>query len=142
MILDNVDDEDTFSTNDVGKDPLIEYIPQSSNGTVILTSRSTTIARNLTGDNDRSLMHVGQMKADDALKLLQTRLTVDNQCLEDAKTLVRSLDYIPLAITQAASFIHMRHPGVCISNYLGWLEDYETSVQLPYKGNIQDPRRD
>ncbi|KAL4778621.1 hypothetical protein BJX76DRAFT_352467 [Aspergillus varians] len=122
MILDNADNKDMFfqeiemgvnpSHHKAGARPvLIASIPQTTNGSVIITSRSSTAARNLLTTH-QNIISVEVMDESDALDLLQTRVTLDEHSLEDARRLVQTLEYIPLAINHAGSYIQERSPRI------------------------------
>jgi tetratricopeptide (TPR) repeat protein len=125
MILDNVDDVEVFHPRKANsgstrfsaqtEPPLEEFIPKSGNGNVLVTSRSMEAAEMLTGDLD-NIYQVPVMDENQALQLLRQKLNkVGNE--EGAAELVRALDCIPLAITQAAAYIR-RLNGRSISSYL------------------------
>ena len=88
------------------RQPLLAYIPQTSNGKVLVTSRNGDAALKLVGNNQNKIA-VESMSEIDALKLLKLKL--GNEMSEtDALDLVHALDRIPLAITQAAAYISQR----------------------------------
>ena len=66
----------------------------------------------------------------------------NNIVQEDLTGLVRRLDYIPLAITQAASCINQRAPRMTISKYLEALESSDGEHTKLLLMDIRDPRRD
>lgn len=57
------------------------------------------------------------MEHDQALRLLQSRIGSEDY-ESDARDLIRALDYIPLAISQAAAYIYCRRPRVTLRLYL------------------------
>lgn len=77
MILDNVDDDNIFFHQDAGKVLLIASIPQTENGSVIVTSRSVTATMSLIGTYE-NIIHADRMRktlcACLGLKLLSTKL--------------------------------------------------------------------
>jgi hypothetical protein len=100
MVLDNVDDVEARDPSS----PLAAYLPQSHNGSILVTSRSRDAAAKLTG----SYKNVKEAQAIDtgqALQLLQNKLE-DGFSMDSAEDLLDALEYIPLAITQAAAYIN------------------------------------
>lgn len=155
MILDNADDDGIFfdpksrpegdaSTGEAqpGKLPLIASIPQTENGSVIVTSRSLISAMSLVGARD-NVLRVGPMDEADALELLKSRVTFEDALESGAKTLVKALEYIPLAITQAGAYIRMIEKRITISTYLQMLNESEANqATLLDKNDVKDLRRD
>ena len=120
MIIDNADDARVFShpvdeskigdnsNKAVLSEALSEYLPQSENGSILVTSRSRDAAFRITGDT-RDIITVDPMGEKVAVDLLHKKLYEDFD-ENDAKRLLHALDYMPLAITQAAAFINQRSP--------------------------------
>src|SRR5205085_3849922 len=102
-------DEDTER-----RKPLESFLPQTPNGSILVTSRNSTAAMNLVGVY-YNVIRVEPMNEGDALALLKTRVPFDEPFESEAKALVQALECIPLAITHAAAYIRMREPRVTIS---------------------------
>jgi tetratricopeptide (TPR) repeat protein len=130
MILDNADDNDVFFrldedtergmwANDIAgsRKPLESFLPQTPNGSILITSRNSTAAMNLVGVY-YNVIRVEPMDEGDALALLKTRVPFGEPSESEAKALVQALECIPLAITHAAAYIRMRQQRVTISTYL------------------------
>ncbi|KAK9846161.1 hypothetical protein MYU51_002992, partial [Penicillium brevicompactum] len=127
-ILDNVDDDQLLcsvpvadkgdpmrgSTNSSAK-PLLLYVPRSQNGSIIITSRSREVALNIVDHKD--LIEVKPMERSEALELLQRKLEQQGE-IQESLHLVEELEFIPLAIVQAASYIRNRAPRCSVSQYL------------------------
>jgi tetratricopeptide (TPR) repeat protein len=145
MILDNADNEEMFFREfdtTSAKAPLITSIPQTANGSVLITSRSETAAMNLLNTRE-NMIRVEVMDEKDALDLIRTKVALDDQSLRDARQLIKDLDNIPLAIIQASSYIAARSPRITVSDYLNLLREGEASlVTLLGKMDVRDPRRD
>jgi hypothetical protein len=109
MILDNVDDRSMAEYVD-------KFIPQS--GFVLITSRSEDTASYLVGDHT-NILTVGSMENEKALSLLRKKLRREIEW-DDGKAsdLVRALDCIPLAVSQAAAFLNDKAPKYSLSRYL------------------------
>ncbi len=124
LIIDNADKMDVVcgpwrsQHNQAGHEnrSLSDNLPMTANGSVLITSRSRDVAFRLTGDSGH-IIQVGSMDLTQAGTLLRKTLTV-SASVEDVKTLVQSLDGIPLALTQAAAFINQHHRRMTVSNYL------------------------
>ena len=112
MIVDNVDDANLFLREKTytGK-TLLEYIPRWSNGSVLYTTRNRDIGWDLTGHP----INVPLMNLMEARLLLSDKIGGEGTEGEQSQ-LLEQLDYLPLAITQAAVFMAKRHKT--ISQYL------------------------
>jgi hypothetical protein len=128
LILDNVDNEQLLCSYSVaGKEdpissqtnastkPLLEYIPRSRNGSIIITSRTRDVALKMADHKD--LIEVKPMEEPEALELLQRKLGQPRGSKE-GQQLVNALELMPLAIIQAASYIQNRAPRYSVSQYL------------------------
>ena len=126
MVVDNVDDVETFfpsrkrqrhgnETDASAQIPLATYLPQSRNGTILVTSRSQDAATRLVGGYNRT-KGVLAMDEEEGLQLLRNKLQ-DPPVQESAIDLLRALDYIPLAVVQAAAYIN-RRGRMTVAGYL------------------------
>ncbi|KAJ4305439.1 hypothetical protein N0V90_000970 [Kalmusia sp. IMI 367209] len=158
MIIDNADDVEVFTSRSArGQDSedepasgttptLLDMIPQSSHGSILITSRNRDSAYRLTGDY-ANIIQVYPMNQEQALTLLRNQLRSslgkDNvEENEDAKALVEALDYMPLAVSQAAAYISQRAPRATVSKYLrDFRRDDHTRDKL-LKVDLGDTRRD
>ena len=142
MILDNVDDDSVFFSDDQGGKPLGSFLPQTANGTILITSRNTVAATNLVGGHG-GVVEVEPMGEEDALALLHTRVPFGEATRADAKALVHALERIPLAITHAAAYIKTRASTTTISTYLKLFHKSEANqVHLLSRKEWKDIRRD
>ncbi|KAM3525713.1 hypothetical protein MY4038_007178 [Beauveria bassiana] len=109
LILDNADNFDTFfsQTEEI---PIASYLPKSNNGKTLITSRNLDVAERLTGGH-KAIISIPAMKSDEALLLLQEKLT-SSYNTATATDLIRCLDYIPLAVNQAAAYINRRRISI------------------------------
>ncbi|KAJ5213388.1 hypothetical protein N7449_000557 [Penicillium cf. viridicatum] len=99
--------------------PLLEYLPRNTNGSIIFTSRSREIAAKMV--DDKNLIEIKPMEMFEALELLQRKLEQLGGDQESRK-LVKALEFMPLAIIQAARYIQNR--SYSVSQYL---EDFQES---------------
>jgi tetratricopeptide (TPR) repeat protein len=155
VILDNADENDVFfrldedtersmGANDItgGRKPLESFLPQTPNGSILVTSRNSTAAMNLVGVY-YNVIRVEPMDEGDALALLKTRVPFNEPSESEAKALVQALECIPLAITHAAAYIRMREPRVTISTYLQlFRESAANQANLLSNEDVRDLRRD
>ncbi|KAI9760617.1 MAG: hypothetical protein M1840_002374 [Geoglossum simile] len=113
MIVDNVDDIHTFfKKNSFGKS-LAEYLPQCSGGSIIFTTRDRRVGVNLVPGRDPIAVH--PMGVTEAQLLLNKNIR-QKSTEGEQKELLEELDYLPLAISQAAAFMIERQQTV--SQYL------------------------
>ena len=150
VVLDSADDRDVFynanhahgATSSDARDrrPFATYLPQSRNGSIIVTTRNKDLAFRLTGHR-QNMINVGPMAQADALTLLEKKLgsPVNPDVAAD---LVEALDLVPLAISQAAAYIQARAPRSSAEKYLAELRENERrrARLLGYDGG--DLRRD
>jgi tetratricopeptide (TPR) repeat protein len=152
MILDNADDADVFFTQHDSRMPqrrdsighassLSAYLPQSSGGLILITTRNRAAGSQLTGKADR-VVKVGHMEEEDANELLMKKLPHDQSLENDRNELVNALERLPLAITQAAAYIAVKMPRMTISKYLESFRRSETNQILLLSKDGGDLRRD
>jgi tetratricopeptide (TPR) repeat protein len=152
MIIDNADDLNVFSCpsdrrkgskDDVSSNAaatLLESLPQSPNGSILITSRSRDVAFRLTGSY-ADIIRVHPMDQAHALALLRNKLEGSFE-QDDAVALIEALDYMPLAITQAAAYISQRAPRATVSRYLQDLRNGDRDRAKLLDMDIGDSRRD
>ncbi|KAK4032308.1 kinesin light chain [Parachaetomium inaequale] len=144
MILDSADDRDVFysptSSDARGGRPFATYLPQSRNGSIVITTRNKDLASRLTGDR-QNIIDVGPMAQADAVTLLEKKLGLPANP-DIAADLVEALDLVPLAISQAAAYIQARAPRSSAEKYLAEFRENERKRArlLGYDGG--DLRRD
>ncbi|KAF2133627.1 TPR-like protein [Dothidotthia symphoricarpi CBS 119687] len=144
LIIDNADDKTVFTDylpnregSDVGKQ-LRDYLPQSSNGSILVTSRSRDAAFQVTC-NYRHITTVEPMTEDEARSMLQNHLE-GNHSESDMKLLIETLGYIPLPISQAAANISRR--SLPITEYLKELRDSDERSASLLDESTPELRRD
>ncbi|RYP64315.1 hypothetical protein DL771_008817 [Monosporascus sp. 5C6A] len=150
MIIDNADDLSVFSPSGKGKArednlstaraPLLEFLPQSSNGSILITSRNRDVAFQLTGSY-ADIIRIPPMEQAHALALLRIKLggSVEH---DDAVALIEALDYMPLAIAEAAAYISQRAPRATVSRYLQDLRRGDRDGGKLLNMDIEDSPRD
>lgn len=150
MILDNADDPQIFNDPADGQD-LSTYIPNCAHGSLLITTRDLVVGRRLA--NGRTPIQLNKMSLEESVAMLRTRLTTRNnppmspatpasfqQPVTDADphNLAQALDYLPLAMAQAAGFI--TENSLSVSQYLDMFEDDAAAVDLLQRG-IQETGR-
>ena len=114
LVLDNVDDarflldRPAASTNaNTASKPLREYLPHCQRGSILVTTRNKAAALNLV--NQRDVVNVDPMDEAQALALFEKKLGAQGDS-GDVAELATALEYMPLAIVQAAAYISQRAP--------------------------------
>ncbi|KAI9661687.1 MAG: hypothetical protein M1821_008925 [Bathelium mastoideum] len=147
MIVDNADDSgvffpqaDTPYTSSSSTEAFSDLLPQSPNGSILITSRNRDAAFRLTGYS-ADIIEVGPMDQIHALALARKKL---HKAFEpaDAAALLEALDYMPLAITQAAVYISQGAPRITISSYLATLRNSDGGRAKLLSTDLGDIRRD
>ncbi|CAI6092005.1 unnamed protein product, partial [Clonostachys chloroleuca] len=136
MVIDNADDtgvflrshQDTLSmttTEPSHKEcDLACYIPDCRHGSILVTTRNKQVGLKLA--QGKSLIEVGNMEKNEA-HLLLCAILEDNQPSEhDTHLLASKLEYIPLALAQAASFI--RGNFIPINEYIQLLDESDSEL--------------
>ncbi|KAH6976828.1 P-loop containing nucleoside triphosphate hydrolase protein [Ilyonectria destructans] len=159
MVLDNVDDVNLFyPSSSPGRDgavchpadenpaalsvprPLAVFLPKCRNGIILVTSRSMDAAEKLTGSH-KAVYGISAMDDAQALQLFRNKLQGDSDKTA-AADLLRALDYIPLAITQAAAYINRRAPRISVKTYLDAFRESDKKKGSLLNSDAGDLRRD
>jgi tetratricopeptide (TPR) repeat protein len=137
LILDNVDDarllheapslsQDGSGSGQSGisRQPLWAFLSQSPNGSILMTSRSRGIALMLVEQND--IITVEPMDEAHAVTLFEKKLGMqsDSKDIAELAELAAALEFMPLAIVQAAAYIAQRAPCYSVQQYL---EEFQKS---------------
>ncbi|KAE8846666.1 hypothetical protein HRS9139_01233 [Pyrenophora teres f. teres] len=141
---DNVDDArfllDRPDTNSkVASKPLREYIPYCGHGSVLVTTRNREAALELV--EQRDIVFVEPMDEASAVALFERKLKTpgdSNKVIE----LVATLEYMPLAIVQAAAYILQRASRCSVTKYLEEFKKSKRHKTSLLKYNSSQPRRD
>ncbi|KAH6972637.1 TPR domain protein [Ilyonectria destructans] len=138
MILDNADDVGVFFSTT--QERLASFLPQNCNGSIVVTSRNMDVAERLVGGWS-NILTIPAMKTEEACQLLREKLEVGYDA-GAATDLVRTLDHMPLAITQAAAFINRRAPRMSIPTYLNEFRGSNKKKASILNKDAGDLRRD
>ena len=140
LIIDNADDSDMwFKDVDVnsGLRPL-DYLPSSSDGSILVTTRNRKAASKFAGGNVVSLSELDAVTAENVLR---TSL-VNKEILHDHDVTLRLLEqlaFLPLAIIQAAAYINAN--DISLWDYLSLLDSTETDIIEVLSEDFEDEIR-
>jgi tetratricopeptide (TPR) repeat protein len=140
LILDNADDMDMwFKKSDINTNTtrLIDYLPRSSKGSIVFTTRSRKAAVKFA---DRNVIQVTEMDKDAATQVLRNSL-INKEILNDHAVvqLLRQLTFLPLAIVQAAAYINEN--DISLAEYLSLLDDREENIVEVFSEDFEDEGR-
>lgn len=98
--------------------PLLDYIAHDPNGSILITTRDRNAAMRFVEPPD--IIQIQPMNPASALALLQKRLGMAWKMKDNcaATKLVVALEYMPLAIVQAAAYISQKSPRYSVQRYL------------------------
>lgn len=130
MVIDNADETQLFFQTQEGpkeaENNLGRYIPQCSHGSILITTRNKQTGLRLAPG--RPLTKVERMTDSEADQLLRLMLEETDYKVSNEETLLLSsrLEHLPLALAQAAAFIHENE--ISIKQYVQLLD--ESDLQL------------
>ena len=133
LALDNADDRDMFF-----KQPrFADFLPQSSNGTIIISTRDERVGRGLTDE----VIMIDPLSPEDAELLFRSKIVKgDNSGTAPVDSLLKELGFIPLAITQAAAFIE--EYNISVAEYTEEVVKDDSHLQEYLYEDLPDLRRD
>ncbi|KAG4272704.1 hypothetical protein FPRO04_10446 [Fusarium proliferatum] len=140
MIIDNADDIKLFYPKSPDERVVASFLPKCNNGTILVTSRSLDVAERLTGSH-KNIFQVSTMDEAQGLHLIRNKLTANFEN-DAAVKLLQALDYIPLAITQAAAYINRRAPRESVESYLKAFQESDQKRNSLLEIDLGDLRRD
>lgn len=115
--------------------PIMTYLPQCPNESILLTTRNKSAARELI--EQRDIFTIDPMGKSDAIALFENKLGCHDNGSDTAE-LITALEFMPLAIVQAAAYISRRAPRCSVQEYL---QDFRRSdrkrTRLPNNGSKQ-----
>jgi tetratricopeptide (TPR) repeat protein len=148
LVLDNADDQEMFfghATRSQSQDALqqqlgmlAQYLPRSAHGMTLITTRDRRVGERF-AERDKPII-VLPLEIADATAMLRSRLPnhLDLSAVEVAE-LLESLQYLPLAIAQAASYIN--EEDVTLARYLELLRPGNADAKLLLEQDYYDPKR-
>ncbi|KAL4882835.1 hypothetical protein BJY04DRAFT_226883 [Aspergillus karnatakaensis] len=137
LIIDNADDPDRWVPSETSQG-MKAFLPSSQGGFILFTSRNQGLVSQLVGPDVIQLSEMDNMTAVDLLKASLIR----KDLAEDATStsaLASKLCGLPLALTQAASFINENVSS--LKTYLSLLEQQEENVVELLGENFEDEHR-
>ena len=141
VVLDNVDDITILDENlDFRNDSITfaDLVHRASSTQVLVTTRDRRVGERLAVRGATSF--VQNMSLDEAIQLLESYLPRTTKTdLFDHERLVESLDYLPLAITQAAAYI--TEDCINVGEYLSLLQEGDEQLEQLLGESLSDSRR-
>lgn len=110
MVLDNVDTTALFDLQTGHSQPLIWNMPRTSIDRVLVTTQFQGCADRVTKPAGSLADHVTPMGPEEAVSLFRKALPNDSTAIAVILELAKALDYLPLAIKQAAAYVRNRQP--------------------------------
>lgn len=142
LVIDNADNKlDVFSGIVCGNnglqcdlpEGLSAYIPQGSKGIVAITTRDMEVAYHLA---DSNVISKERMDPKDVEAIFRNNYPRRQKSIEngdsDLQELLKELQYLPLAIKQAASYLEMTHLKT-LPQYLGEFKTTRELLSRPHK---------
>jgi hypothetical protein len=138
LVVDNADDLDILKGSGQ-KQGILRHLPESESGLTVFTTRDHRIAQSLVRSDVIQLSKVTQAEGVDILRhsLVRKKLllsgTTSHQLLDE-------LDYLPLAITQAAAYVNCNEQ-LSLRTYLDLLKGSEQDMIYVMSKEMGDPTR-
>ncbi|KAF4547238.1 Tetratricopeptide repeat-containing protein 4 [Elsinoe fawcettii] len=129
----------TYLVDGVVRRPRLSYLPFCAHGSVLVTSRSKEVGLQMVDEDN--IIPIYPMTPEMACTLLERRLPRQSDPAA-AQELVGILEYMPLAISQAASYIAKRGSRCPIARYLAKLKKSEKSGLSLLQRASTEVRRD
>jgi tetratricopeptide (TPR) repeat protein len=152
LVLDNLDDGAVLATPEAATrgppssnresqfwQPLSAYLPQSQNGSILITTRTRSVAAQLV--ERRDIIPIDPMTDIDARVLLQRKLD-GSTSEQDLQELASILEYMPLAIVQAAAYIQQKGAKYSVRRYIEAFQKNEKLQTSLLKYEAGQLRRD
>jgi tetratricopeptide (TPR) repeat protein len=129
MMIDNADDTQLFfhvqqETVRPQCERLGRYIPECAHGSILVTTRNKQAGLRLA--RGKPPIEVGNMTSHETNELVRTILENNGIPDEEISGLATRLENLPLALTQAASFIHEN--GITIDDYIVLLDKSDATL--------------
>ncbi|KAL4732589.1 hypothetical protein ACLX1H_001607 [Fusarium chlamydosporum] len=132
MIVDNADDMHLFfpqsdgppQSMSSGEDNLAEFLPDCAHGTILITTRNMQVGSRLL--KGKRPIEVNKMDEHEATQLLRQGLQQGDEPLETLLQLSSRLEFLPLALVQAAAFI--QENCISVDEYLDLLDGSEDDI--------------
>lgn len=147
LILDNADDTEMFfpkpvldssPDENISTTGLASYLPRSSKGSILITTRNKILGKDLANGNMPT--EIEHFTPEDAEILLRAKVPQDRWEETDASKLVEALGCLPLAITQSAAYVS--NYNVSLKEYFAEVENDDLNLKDYLSEDLQDPRRE
>ena len=136
LIVDNADDLDLLCGLEQ-TEGLQALLPESDDGLIIFTTRHGGVAQRLAGSD---VVEISKMTGQETMDLLEKLLVQKSPSYKhEMMNLLAELEYLPLAITQAAAFINTNKSS--ISEYLRLLKSTEQDAVAIMSTDFGDKTR-
>ena len=136
MVIDNADDTELFfgcvsqeeegSHQHTQNENVGQYIPECLHGSILVTTRNKETGIRLTQTRPGGVIDVGRMDAEEAAELFRMRLKDSELATNEVSALSSRLEYLPLALVQAAAFI--QENSITVKRYLQHLATTDTTL--------------
>lgn len=137
LVVDNADDFGLFFGSKDNPGSLCKYLPTSSYGLILLTTRSRRVAAEF-GQSD--ILELQKMKWEEATACFTRIVKEDLVCNQETTSqLLEELNWLPLAITQAAAYINSS--DMPTSRYLELMHSTEKDRMNLISRNFHDSTR-
>ncbi|KAI0552967.1 hypothetical protein F4679DRAFT_581058 [Xylaria curta] len=125
MVIDNADDAQLFCrpaelTNADGERYLGRYIPECSQGAVLVTTRNKKVGVQLTVGMRAGLLEIDKMNEAECCQLLRTSIDDNLIATGELSALACRLEQLPLALAQASAFI--QENAITVEKYVQLLD--------------------
>lgn len=120
--------------------PLINFLPRGSHGSLLISTRDNKLGKGFTNFKQRPIdvLLFGQREAETPLR--SKILDEDRISQQDANNITNALDYLPLAITQAAAYLNQI--DIPIAKYIQLFRAGKAETSDLLKQELHDPGRD
>jgi tetratricopeptide (TPR) repeat protein len=136
IVIDNADEIDFLVERSNGETSMFKRLPVCDHGTILITSRSKISASKLV--QFKEMIEIPPMREQQAITLIEKRLGRN----EYSAKLAAAVDYMPLAITQAAAYIEQRGERTSVQRYIDKLQKGDPWRKSVLDENVKDLRRD
>ncbi|KAM4066702.1 phosphorylase superfamily protein [Hirsutella rhossiliensis] len=128
MVVDNADDKQVFYTlpeDEGGSSPsqdggIARFLPESPHGSILVTTRDRQVGVLLTKGRTRAVEEICKMDKRESDQLVRATLDGLEVTVDEISLLTSRLEYLPLALVQAAAYIRMN--VMAVSRYLQLLD--------------------
>ncbi len=129
MIIDNADDMSVLDgSSEAESYVLLNHIPENIAGSILYTTRSKKNALQLTGEG--KVIQISEMSMADSKSLFRSKIGVNTLEEDSWIDLLESLERLPLAIVQAASYI--RQNSWPVSKYLRHFQSHDGNASMEF----------